>query len=113
VKIILDAPNHLNNHDITCTYNDVFNVVQRENKAYTVFYVSNYCGEFLDQVTADGESPVQATSDWHVIIDFVKRISQNNTPRPPLKIVQGLPLLILHAIIKCSSSLPSPILWMI
>jgi hypothetical protein len=33
LKIILEAPNHLNNHDITCTYNVVFSIVQRENEA--------------------------------------------------------------------------------
>jgi hypothetical protein len=37
VKIILEAPNHLNYHDITCTCNDAFNIVQKENEAYTVF----------------------------------------------------------------------------
>jgi hypothetical protein len=40
-------------------------MVQRENVAYTVFYVSHYHGEPSDQVA----------SDWHMIIDIVEGLS--------------------------------------
>jgi hypothetical protein len=91
-KIILETTNNLNNHDITCTYDDVFNIIQRENEAYTVFYVSNYHGEPTDQVSYDGKLPNQVTSDWHMIIDSVEGLSQNDIPKPPIKIVPRITL---------------------
>jgi hypothetical protein len=76
VKIILEAPNHLNNHDIY----DVCNMVQREIEDYFVSYVSNYHGKPTDWWGASD----QVTSDWHMIIDVVEGLSQNDVPKPPI-----------------------------
>jgi hypothetical protein len=83
MSILLEAPNYLHNHDVIFTYKEVFNMVHRENKAYTFFYVSNY----------HGEPPDQVTTDWHMIIDILEGYSQNDTPKPLIKIVPRVTLI--------------------
>jgi hypothetical protein len=67
MTILLEAPNNSHYHYFIITYKEVFNMVQRENVAYTVFYVSNY----------NGEPPDQVASDCQMIIDIVEVLSQN------------------------------------
>jgi hypothetical protein len=52
MAILFEAPNNLHFHNVIFTYKEVFNMVQGENVAYPVFYVSNYRGEPPDQVAS-------------------------------------------------------------
>jgi hypothetical protein len=50
MTILLEAPNYSHDHDGTFTYQEVFNMVQRENDDYTVKIMNHYHGERPDQV---------------------------------------------------------------
>jgi hypothetical protein len=60
--ILLEAPNYLCEHDVICTNTEGLNMVQRENKTYTVYH---------------GEPPDQVISYWHSI----NGASEDNVPK--------------------------------
>jgi hypothetical protein len=71
---LLEAPNYSRDHDDIFTYH--LNMGHRENEAYTVI-MNHY----------HGEDPDQFNSAQHMITDIIVRFSQNDVPRPPIKIV--------------------------
>jgi hypothetical protein len=69
---------------------------------YTVFSVSNY----------HWEPPDQVASDWHMIIDIVEGLSQNNMLKPPIKILPRFTLIDYkgyHNIMFIKPSISNPV----